>query len=538
MSRSGQIRSPNIQTSSAVLPMTVIASAVGVDGVTQPGQEAGSADAPRQNGDVHAGRVATAPNGCGRLISRTPHPHREVIVVVDAVKKLRDVLAFALLAVAALYFIGGLSLLFKSERDFGGAGLPFSTRAGAFGYLFSHPILVLSLVAAVVLAAGFGEASRHAKIVVLAALGIGSLSLLFAVICWLTAFGANIGLVSPLFAGVVGAGKVVGSILGIAQLGVLALAMLFIFAVFQRLPKTSRRSRQQPWGAQQGYGGQQQGYGQGYPPPPGYAPQGYDRQQGYGQPGYGPSYGQPGYAQQQGYGPGYGEPGYGQPAYGPAGYGQQGWDEQGQPYPAQDPSAAGAGGYAGPHGATAAGAPPWPGGPGGQPPWQQAPGEPQGWEQPPAGQQPEWGQAPAEHSWGQPIPSSMAGRSSRPAGGVDAAAWGAADLGQPTADQPGWAISQYPIRRHGRASRPQTSRTRPRGSSRRRPTRQQPTSQRPTLRRRATRTSLATIPGSAASGAAESAVRLTRIRAANVKSMRRVAVNSSDRLDFERLTGM
>jgi hypothetical protein len=373
-------------------------------------------------------------------------------VVVDVVKKLRDVLAFALLAVATLYLIGGLSLLFKSERDFGGVGLAFSTRAGAFGYLFSHPILVLSLLAAVVLAAGFGEASRHAKIVVLAALGIGTLSLLFAVICWLTAFGANVGLVSPLFGGVVGAGKVVGSILGIAQLGVLALAMLFIFAVFQRLPKTGRSRRQQPWGEQQGYGGQQQGYGQGYAPPPGYAPQGYGQQQGYGQPGYGAQgygaqgYGQPGYGQQQGYGPGYGEPGYGQPAYGQPAYGQQGWDEQGQPYPPQDPSSAAPGGYAGHPGATAAGAPPWPGGPGGQPPWQSAPTEPQGWEQPPAGQQPSWGQAPAEQpAWGQPIPEQH-GWAQQP---NEPQAWGQPTAepqtwGQPTADQPGWGEQSIP----------------------------------------------------------------------------------------------
>jgi hypothetical protein len=367
-------------------------------------------------------------------------------VVVDVVKKLRDVLACALLAVATLYLIGGLSLLFKSERDFGGAGLPFSTRAGAFGYLFSHPILVLSLLAAVILAAGFGEASRYAKIVVLAALGIGSLSLLFAVICWLTAFGANDGLVSPLFGGVVGAGKVVGSILGIAQLGVLALAMLFIFAVFQRLPKTGRSRRQQSWGEHQGYGGPQQGYGQGYAPP-GYAPQGYDQQQGYGQPGYGAQgYGQPGYAQ-QGYGAGYGEPGYGQPAYGQPAYGQQGWDEHGQPYSPQDPSAAAAAGYGGhPGGATAGGAPPWPGGAGGQPPWQSAPPEPQGWEQPSAGQQPSWGQAPAEQpAWGQPIPEQhgWAPQPNEPEGWVQPTAepqtWG-----QPTADQPGWGQQPVP----------------------------------------------------------------------------------------------
>jgi hypothetical protein len=299
-------------------------------------------------------------------------------VLTDAVKKLRDVLAFALLGVAALYLISGLSLLFKSESDAGG---PFSERAGWFGYLFTHPILVVSLVVAVLLVVGFGEVSRHAKVVVLGALGLGALSLLFAVICWVTSFAADdrSGF-GALFGGVLGAGKIVGTFLGIAQLAFLALAVLFIGTVFQKFPRTARATSQQ-WGPQQGYGPQQP-----YP----------------GSSGYGP-YGQPGYGQEQ-----------------------QGWGAA-PPVPT---------GYAGAPGAGAVGAPPY----SEQQAWGQPPAEQAGWAQPPAGQSPGWG-PPAAQQWG-PAPSEQAAwpqpgaEQQEWAPPPDQPEWGQPDWGQPVPEAP------------------------------------------------------------------------------------------------------
>ncbi|MBA2697996.1 MAG: hypothetical protein H0U61_04385, partial [Nocardioidaceae bacterium] len=230
-------------------------------------------------------------------------------MVTDATKKFREIFAYALLGVAALYFISALSLLFKSEDDFGGAG--FADRAATVGYLFAHPILVLSLTAAVALVAGFGEASKNAKVVVMAALGLGALSLLFGLISWFSGFTADSAGGLEAFNGVFGAGKVVGIFLGLAQLLFLGLVVFFAVTVLRALPKSSPSSQwsQQDQGyAQQGgqgWGQQDQGYaqqgGQGW----GQQDQGYAQQggQGYAQQdqGYAQQGGQ-GYAQQdQGY---------------------------------------------------------------------------------------------------------------------------------------------------------------------------------------------------------------------------------------------
>ena len=193
-------------------------------------------------------------------------------MITDATKKFREIFAYALLGVAALYFISGLSLLFKSEEDFGGAA--FADRAATVGYLFTHPILVVSLAVAVALVAGFSEASKNAKVVVMAALGIGGLSLLFALISWFSAFGADSEGGLEVFNGVFGAGKLVGILLGLAQLLFLGLVVFFAFSLLRAFPKTAPSSQWgQPGYGQQGgqtWGQQDQGYQQ-----PGGQPQSY-----------------------------------------------------------------------------------------------------------------------------------------------------------------------------------------------------------------------------------------------------------------------
>ncbi len=214
-------------------------------------------------------------------------------MVIEATKRHREMFAFGLLGVAALYFLSALSLLFKSGDDLGGAG--FADKASLFGYVFTHPVLVIALFGAVALVTGFGENSKNARSVVLTALGLGALALVFGVICWLAAFGAESAGLS-VFNGVVGAGKVVGVFLGLAQLGFLGLATFYAFTAFQTFPKPVR-AQQQQWGQQ----------------PPGWGqPGGYDQAQG---------------AQQQGWGQ---QPaGYDQAP--PAGWGQQsGWSQQAQ----------------------------------------------------------------------------------------------------------------------------------------------------------------------------------------------------------------
>jgi hypothetical protein len=173
-------------------------------------------------------------------------------VVTDALRKSRELFAYVLLAVASLYLIGGLSLLLKDS-----VGLNFSDKAAAFGYLFGHPVVILSLVAAVALVVGFGEATRHARVVVLIALALAGLALLLALVTWLAGFGSN-DVANPLGGGVPGAGNIVGGLLGLAQLLLLGLTAWFAYSVFKALPKAAPQAS--AWG-QPGYGASP-GYGQ------------------------------------------------------------------------------------------------------------------------------------------------------------------------------------------------------------------------------------------------------------------------------------
>lgn len=285
-------------------------------------------------------------------------------MVTDAVKKYRDVLAYGLLAIAALYLISGLSLLFKSEEDTGGAG--FADRAGIFGHLFAHPLLVVSLAGAVALAVAMGEPSRQARTIVMVALALGGLAALLALVSWFSSFGADSDF--EVFGGVYGAGKIVSILLGLAQLLALGLTLLFAYSVLSHLPRTSRAAAG-GWGNSGGGWPQQQQWG-----PPGAA-------------GSWGGQGDGGYGAPAGYtGSGWGAPGQGAPA---AEYGQPSWG--------QGPS------YAG--GASAAGGSEHQAG---------------GWEAPSSGQRPwegsagGWGGAPEQQSgWGAPA-SPPPGASSRP----------------------------------------------------------------------------------------------------------------------------
>ncbi|MBA2444328.1 MAG: hypothetical protein H0V49_03230 [Nocardioidaceae bacterium] len=210
-------------------------------------------------------------------------------MLTEATKKFRDIFAYGLLGVAALYLISGLSLLFKSEDLVG----PFSGRAALFGHLFTHPLLVLSLVGAVVLAVGFSSVSRNAKLIVTVALGIASAALLFALISWFSGFGVDSagGFGSEAFGGVLGAGKIVSILLGLAQLLMLGLTAFFAFTAFKSLPKSAPKTSDTAWN---------QAAGQ-----PGQSYQGYVPNQGYGQ---GPVYGQGAVQGQWQPQPGYGDP--------------------------------------------------------------------------------------------------------------------------------------------------------------------------------------------------------------------------------------
>ncbi|HET7174347.1 MAG TPA: hypothetical protein VFI30_08785 [Nocardioidaceae bacterium] len=178
-----------------------------------------------------------------------------------ALERHRDALAIVALLVAALFFVAGLGMIFKSANQVGG---PFTLRAAAYGHLFSAPLLILGLVAAVALASGFERPSRNARAIVGSAAGLGALSLLFGVISWFAALAAGQSQ-GPMFAGIFGAGKIVGALLGAATLLALGLVCFYSSRVYRMLlPTTSAYAEGPSWA---GAGGWSPGQQPGWPPP-------------------------------------------------------------------------------------------------------------------------------------------------------------------------------------------------------------------------------------------------------------------------------
>jgi hypothetical protein len=274
-------------------------------------------------------------------------------VYSEALKKNREILAFGLLAVPALIFIVGLSLLFKDSAGFSSGAPGFATKAALFGDVFLNPVVAISVAVAAALVT-WGDRTRNARTVVLVALGLGGACLLLGLVCMLAALGSDNGLG---IGTVVGTGKVTGLLYSLALLIFVGIALLYVALAFRGLPAAHPAqpawgqppawgqqpgqpawgqqpdqqwtSDQQAWGAP-APGGWDQHAGQqpvstwgpqpGQPPAPGWAPHpGQPAGPGWGPPGppAPPGAGQPGQSWGQP-GPGWGQPG---PGPGPAGPG-------------------------------------------------------------------------------------------------------------------------------------------------------------------------------------------------------------------------
>jgi hypothetical protein len=291
-------------------------------------------------------------------------------VLTESAKKLRDPLALGLLGATALYLVALLSVLLNGDL----AG-KFANRAAMTQGEFVNPIFVVITVAAVLLVAATSEPSPMARVVVPAALGVQGIMLVFGLITWFAGYGVdlpdnpNAVLDIGGFAGITGAGKVVGTFAMLALLAIVGIGAFLTFTIFQGLPAPVRpQQQQQQWGQQQW--GQQQ-WGQ--------QPQ---QQWGQQQPQ------QPQWGQQQQWGAAGGAAGgaaagqgWGQPTSGESSSGYAAGGEAGQPMPGSGESSTG----------YAAG-----GDPGQQPqPTQQ-------WGQPPTAdpsqQQQQWGQPPQQET--------------------------------------------------------------------------------------------------------------------------------------------
>jgi hypothetical protein len=297
-------------------------------------------------------------------------------VLTESAKKLRDPLALGLLGAAGLYVIATMCVLFNDDIP------TFSLRSMMTQAHFVNPVLVIVTVAAALLVSAW-EPTPMARIVVMGALGVQGLMALFGLITWFASYGLDTGggggggsfaeaaqaaaaadPTSLMYGGIIGAGKVVGTLLMLAMLAILAVGIFLVFSIFQALPAPVRQPQQQWAGQQQQWGGQPQQQQWGGQP---------QQQQWGGQP-------QQWGGQQQQWGAAGGAAagaaagqGWGQPTSGESSTGYAAGGQAGQPMPGSGESSTG---YAA-------------GGDPGQPPQPQQWGQPQ---QPQETQQ--WGQQP------------------------------------------------------------------------------------------------------------------------------------------------
>ena len=190
-------------------------------------------------------------------------------MVSDADKKYREIFAYGLLGVAALYFISGLSLLFRAVTT---SATPVSRTSRRCSATSSAPRARHRPVRCGRPGDGLGGQQRERRDHRPDRPRIGALCC-----CsrhrWLSAFGADTGTGGFIFNGVTGAGKVVGHLPAAwRSLALLGARRFYAFTVYQTFPKpvpaqTSRASgvRGRPVGQQQAQQGwaQQGGYDQG-----------------------------------------------------------------------------------------------------------------------------------------------------------------------------------------------------------------------------------------------------------------------------------
>jgi hypothetical protein len=261
----------------------------------------------------------------------------EFLVNKEAVQRLREPAAWALVASAGLQFLAGLVMLLtgggKTVRlptgDEVSTGTPFTARAFTEltgGQLFTSVALVGLLALAVLLVVRGEQPTAQARTIVMIALGVIGAVAFFTVIVWIGSLISD----APTMA------KFAAFLYGAAKLAVIGVGGWFIWTVFQGLQPARPAPQQAPGYPDYGYqqGQQQYGYGQEGQQVPGQ--QGYDQgQQGYDQ-------GQQAYYQQQQYPQQYPQQGQqaqgGQQVPGQPGQQQPGYQQQypQQQYPPQD----------------------------------------------------------------------------------------------------------------------------------------------------------------------------------------------------------
>jgi hypothetical protein len=232
---------------------------------------------------------------------QNPHTLKEIEVVTEATKKIREIVAFGLLGVVAVLVVNYFALLFKSETGPLGKET-FSTMSALEQGSFVNPVLVGLVVLAVVLVTHLGDVTKAARNITIAALALLGVMVLLGVITWIAALTAKN--IDFFVGGALGQGKVTGSIVQLAYLTLAGLAGFFTFTVLSALPAPVRTGAAQPAGWS-GYDPNQYAPGQApgavpptwagqQPPGPGQSWAPPAEQQQWAQPTAQPQWGQPG----------------------------------------------------------------------------------------------------------------------------------------------------------------------------------------------------------------------------------------------------
>jgi hypothetical protein len=179
-------------------------------------------------------------------------------LVTEATKKIREILAFGLLGVAAVLVVNSFALLFKTEQGPFGKGT-FSTMSALEMSRFVSPVLVGMVVLAVIVVTHLGGVTDNARNITISALVLLGVMMLLGLVTWIAALTAEN--LDYFIGDGLGQGKVTGSIAQLAYLALAGLAGLFTFTVLSALPVPERPGAAQP-GGWSGYDPSQFGPGQ------------------------------------------------------------------------------------------------------------------------------------------------------------------------------------------------------------------------------------------------------------------------------------
>lgn len=165
-------------------------------------------------------------------------------MVTDATKKLREPVAYILLAFAGLFVLASLIRLFV-----GGAG--FTSAAGGVQGTITPPgltalVLIAALVGSVWLVSEAGERTPNARTIALVALSIAGLALLIGLV---TAFAGFAETSTPGL-------KIVSFIYALGGLALYGAAVFYLLKTFQALPAPARMPKAGQFAGQGQYGGQ------------------------------------------------------------------------------------------------------------------------------------------------------------------------------------------------------------------------------------------------------------------------------------------